>query len=296
MKKIWLLSLTIASVGVLPLWLGLGSLPRSISSTIPTAKTIRYFERTLPQGTAHVLLIPANSKFVVTPALSQQTNTVEEFAQKHQAVAIINAGFFDPANEKSTSYIITNGQLVADPRNNERLINNPKLRPYLIAILNRSQFRRYLCGETTRYAIAVHNETPPAKCRIIDAIGAGPRLLPKLTSEQEAFVDNTNGRDAIGSKQPNARTAVGITRDRSILLVMVAQKPSQPNNSGVSLSQLADLMKKLGASEAMNLDGGSSSSLYYNGKAFYGKVDSQGNVIKRAVKSVLLVKDITGDR
>jgi len=296
MKKIWLLSLTIVSVGILPLWLGISSSSRSISSAMPTVKpspptTVRYFERTLPQGIAHVLLVPANNKFVVTPAISPQVNTVEEFAQKHRAVAIFNAGFFDPVNQKSTSYIIVNGQLIADPRNNERLINNPKLRPYLIAILNRSQFRRYLCGQTTRYAIALHNEPSPADCRLIDLIGAGPRLLPKLTSVQEGFVDNTNGRDALGSKQPNARTAVGITRDGSILLVMVAQKPTQPHNSGISLQQLADLMKMLGASEAMNLDGGSSSSFYYNGKALYGKVDAQGNFIKRPVKSVLLVQD-----
>ncbi|BAY72939.1 hypothetical protein NIES23_57670 (plasmid) [Trichormus variabilis NIES-23] len=137
----------------------------------------------------------------------------------------------------------------------------------------------------------MHNESPPANCRLVDAIGAGPRLLPKLTSVPEGFVDNAKGRDALLSKQLNARTAVGITSEGSIILVMVAQKPSKPKNSGISLVQLADLMKKLGASAAMNLDGGSSSSLYYNGKAFYGKFDLQGNPIKRKVKSVLLVQE-----
>ncbi|MEH2093608.1 MAG: hypothetical protein V7K96_09460, partial [Nostoc sp.] len=31
-----------------------------------------------------------------------KANTVEEFAQKRKAIAILNAGFFDPANQKST--------------------------------------------------------------------------------------------------------------------------------------------------------------------------------------------------
>lgn len=293
MRKIQLL-IAIVSSGMALLWLNMRSSPQSSSDTPITpspAKTIRYLERNLPQGIAHILLVPATNKFVVTPVLSQKVATVEEFAQKRKAIAILNAGFFDPANQKSTSYVVVAGQVVADPQDNERLVNNPKLKPYLNLILNRTEFRRYLCGQNTRYAIALHKELPPADCRLIDAIGAGPQLLPQLTSVQEGFVDNAKGRDALGSKQLNARTAVGITRDGSIILVMVAQKPSQPNNSGISLPQLADLMKSLGASEAMNLDGGSSSSLYFQGKTFYGKVDLQGNPIKRPVKSVLLVQD-----
>jgi exopolysaccharide biosynthesis protein len=51
-------------------------------------------------------------------------------------------------------------------------------------------------------------------------------------------------------------------------------------------------MKTLGVNKAMNLDGGSSSSFYYDGKAFYGKVDGQGERVERSVKSVLLLKDM----
>jgi Phosphodiester glycosidase len=294
--KIKLLSLAIASLGIPLLWLSVRFASDSISSANPTvtpspANDIRYLQRSLPQGIAHILLIPGNGRFRVTPAISQKVSTVEEFAQKHQAIAILNAGFFDPANQKTTSYVVINSQLVANPQDNERLVNNPKLKPYLNLILNRREFRRYLCGKITRYAIALHNQSPPTNCRLVDAIGAGPQLLPKLTSVQEGFVDNATGRDALGSQQPNARTAIGITRDGNIILVMVAQKPSQPNNSGISLPQLADLIKTLGASQAMNLDGGSSSSVHFKGKTFYGKVDLQGNPIQRPVKSVLLVQD-----
>lgn len=290
MRKVWLLSLIVASLVFI-----LRSSPPSISSVVPTVtplspKTIRYFQRTLPQSIAHILLIPANSRFLVTPALSLKVNTVEEFAQKHRAIAILNAGFFDPANQKSTSYVVRQGKVVADPKNNERLVNNPNLKPYLSQIFNRPEFRRYLCGQTVKYDIALHNELPPAGCQLVDAIGAGPRLLPELSLVKEGFVDNANGRDALGSNQPNARTAVGITRDGSIVLVMVAQKPSAGAN-GISLPALADFMKTLGVQKAMNLDGGSSSSLYYNGRTFYGKLDLEGNPIKRPVKSVLLVQE-----
>ncbi len=290
-RKIWLM-MTLFS---LAMWLVLRSYLPSVSSVIPTVrpspqKTIRYLERTLPQSIAHILVIPANSRFLVTPALSRSVNTVEEFAQKHQAIAILNAGFFDPANRKSTSYVVISGQVVANPKENERLVNNPNLKPYLSQIFNRTEFRRYACGQSVRYDIALHNELAPAGCQLVDAMGAGPRLLPELTLVKEGFVDNANGRDALGSKQPNARTAIGITRDGSLILAMVAQKPNAAAN-GISLPALADLMKTLGAQKAMNLDGGSSSSLYYNGKTFYGKVDLEGNLIKRPVKSVLLVQE-----
>lgn len=291
MRKIKLLSLILISLAMV-LWFNLRSSTLSISTvTSSPPKTIRYFERTLPQSIAHILLIPANSRFLVTPAISQKVDTVEKFAQKHRAVAILNAGFFDPANQKSTSYVILQGKLVANPKENERLVNNPNLQSYLSQIFNRTEFRRYSCGQTVRYDIALHGASQLAGCQLVDAIGAGPSLLPKLTLVKEGFVDNANKRDALGSNQPNARTAVGITHDGSVVLVMVAQKPSAPANSGVSLPALADFMKTIGADKAMNLDGGSSSSLYYNGKTFYGKVDLEGNLIKRPVKSVLLVQE-----
>ena len=101
-RKIKLLALILISLAMV-LWFNL----RFSTPSIPTVassppKTIRYFDRTLPQSIAHILLIPANSKFLVTPAISQKVATVEEFAHKHRAVAILNAGFFDPVK-----YVIT---------------------------------------------------------------------------------------------------------------------------------------------------------------------------------------------
>jgi hypothetical protein len=266
--------------------------PSSTSNALPPQQTIRYESRNLPNSIVNILWVPASSQFLVTPVLSQKVATVEEFAQTKKAIAIVNAGFFDPENQKSTSHVVQEGKLVADPNDNERLVNNPKLKPYLGKINNRTEFRRYTCQQSIRYDIALHKQQPPQGCQLLDALGGGPRLLPELTSVQEGFVDYANGRDSIGSKQANARTAVGITKNGSIVLVMVGQKSSATNNSGMSIQALADFMKALDVVSAMNLDGGSSSSFYYNGKSFYGKLDEKGNPIKRPVKSVLLVDQI----
>jgi exopolysaccharide biosynthesis protein len=293
-KKIWLFSLFVVPLGMLLFTWRSGSVP-VVSSNItqqdkvtPSQPIIHYEARVLASGIAHIVKIPANSSYLVTPAVSDKLITVEEFAKKHKPIAAINAGYFDPINQKTTSYITINAKLVSDPKQNERLVNNPDLQSYLPKILNRSEFRKISCDSKIKYEIALHQQKTAPNCKIIDAIGAGSQLLPELTLVQEGFVDNTSGRDAIGSTQLNARSAVGITEDGNIILVMVAQKPETP--SGISLPKLAELMKSLGTNSAMNLDGGSSSSLYYNGKTYNGKINKQGNYTIRPIKSVLLVK------
>jgi len=89
---------------------------------------------------------------------------------------------------------------------------------------------------------------------VTEAVGAGPRLLTdgRITvyPEQEGFHD-----PKILSNR-GQRSAIGITRDGKLLLVTV---------SGLTVRELAEAMRQLGAVQAMNLDGGASSALYCNG-------------------------------
>lgn len=258
--------------------------------TTPTPQPeIQYKSYTLKTSIIHTLQIPTASHFLITPAISPQLDSLENFAQKHNAIAAINGGFFDPENGKSTSHVILQTQQVADPRQNDRLINNPNLTPYLPKILNRSEFRRYRCGNIWRYDITLHTAATPNNCQLVDALGGGPSLLP-LNLVEEGFLAVVNGqtiRDALGSSQANARSAVAI-KGNHIIFVMVAQTPSP--SSGISLPALADFLKTLGAQKAINLDGGSSSALYYKGKTIAGKLDKQGKPSQRPVKSVLLIQ------
>ena len=272
------------------------SLDRSFSQapiSSQQSESIRYETTEQEQGIIHTVIIPHNSNFAVTPVIEAELRPITDFATKYQAIAVINGGYFDPQNQKTTSYLIKEGKLVADPRTNERLIDNPDLAPYLGKILNRAEFRRYLCGEDIRYDINLHDVSPPNGCQLQDALGGGPSLLPKDTSVEEGFVAYSNGeiiRNAIGTTSPNARSAVGITNDGDIVWAMVEQKVSSSGSTGLSLPQLADFLSTLGVTKAMNLDGGSSASLYYRGETVYGKLDREGNKVKRPIKSVLLVQ------
>ncbi len=305
MRKVFWLSLLVISLLfalLLGFWNEVGHTKFAIAKTLPEAQ-INYQSHQLDSSVVHSLLIPVSSGFVVKTASSEQLISLEHFAQQHQTLVVINGGFFDPNNQKTTSYIVQEGQLVADPRLNEGLMDNPNNAPYLDKILNRTEFRRYSCGSTFRYDIALHSEAIPEDCILVDALGGGPGLLPALTLFQEGFLDFEDGkviRDALGTKRLNARSAVGITYEGDILLVMAAQKPELPQNSGVSLPELAEFMKSFGVEKAMNLDGGSSSALYYQGETFYGRVTRDGDRVQRPIKSVLVVtpyqRSIASDR
>jgi exopolysaccharide biosynthesis protein len=241
----------------------------------------------------HTVTIPHDSNYSVTPAVADKLTPIKDFAKQFQGIVAINGGYFDPKNEKTTSYILQQDQIVADPLTNERLIGNPDLQSYLDKILNRAEFRRYLCGDKIRYDITLHNNSVPIDCKLLDSLGAGPQILPKNTSETEGFVTYQDGkiiRDAIATTTPNARSAVGITSNGDIVLAMVAQLPESPKNSGMSIPELTEFLSTLGVEKAMNLDGGSSASLFYQGQTFYGRVDREGNLIERPIKSILLVQ------
>jgi Phosphodiester glycosidase len=266
---------------------GMSSSIESVPS--PSPPELHYETRSVADSMVHSLRIPKQGAWTVTVAVADPLQTVAEFAQRQPAIAVLNAGFFDPENGLSTSFVTVKGQQAADPRRNDRLIQNPNLKPYLKQILNRSEFRRYNCGQTTRYDIVPHQAPVPPDCQLLDAVGGGPQLLPTLNSEAEAFSDPASNRDPIGINSPNARTAIGVTGKGDLILLMVAQNPRASKPSGLSLRSIADLLKTLGAEKALNLDGGSSSSLYYKGKTIYGKVDSEGNPVSRPIKSVLVV-------
>ncbi len=250
----------------------------------------------LPQATVHVVTLPAKTRLSV--AIAPHLTTVAAFAQQENALAVINGGFFDPQNGKTTSHIVVEGNTLGDPADNERLIENSDLSPYLNQILSRSEFRAYQCRTSVQtselqYEIAAHNvlNTPLSdSCTLRSLLGAGPQLLPDDTSFAEGFTDYANGeliRDAIGSRQPNARSAIALQPDGTVRLLMVAQRPNAP---GLTLAELAEFATALGATQLLNLDGGSSSSLYYSGQTYLGRLGTDGNPVERPVKSVIIVR------
>lgn len=267
------------------------------SASSPPSPELRISQYSLPRSTVHVVVIPAGvpQRFAIEPVVAQGLELLEGWARQSNAIAALNGGFFDPANQQSTSHVIQQGEVTADPRQNQRLVGNPSLAPYLEQIFNRPEFRHYRCEDEGFYAIAPHRDPAPPGCQIETALGAGPQLLPELTLEADAFLAVSNGtviRDPLGYNRPNARSAVGILANGDVVWVMAAQQPEAPGSSGLSLLELADFMRSLGAVTAMNLDGGSSAAIYANSQTVYGKVNEAGNPVVRPIKSMLVVRSL----
>ncbi|OGI03703.1 MAG: hypothetical protein A2Y25_08175 [Candidatus Melainabacteria bacterium GWF2_37_15] len=244
-----------------------------------------------PQKGVYIVDIDTNEcKNCISPYVSDSLETVESVAIKTGAIAAINAGFFDPLNTKTTSYIIKDGELAADPTLNPDLMNNPTLQDYLPQILNRSEFRIMDCFISLD--IAQHNSMPPSQCNILHSIQAGPQLVPTLLLEQESFVvknDNKIIREAVSALHKRPRSAIGITLENHVLLVAVSKE------NPMTLKELAEFMQDdLKVKQALALDGGGSTSLYVDlpGQDKF-VLNSEEDGSARRVKSVFLVNPRT---
>lgn len=145
----------------------------------------------------HIIRIKLGNDYTIEPAIASGVKPLSDY--KDNSIVAINAGFFDPSNQQTISHVTIAGKPIAHPKHNDRLTQNPNLKPYLPQIFNRSEFRRYQCGEAFRYAITAHNTATPNDCKLVDAIGGGPQLLPNLTVVEEAFLDPNTGRDPLGA-------------------------------------------------------------------------------------------------
>ena len=73
---------------------------------------------------------------------------------------------------------------------------------------------------------------------------------------------------------PHPRTAVGLDASRNTLWI-VAAEGRHPPVLGISIAQLIDILRQLGTSDALNLDGGGSSTFSIRGKQLMQRPDNE---------------------
>lgn len=114
--------------------------------------------------------------------------------------------------------------------------------------------------------------------KTLHILGAGPMLVKNnsiyLTTKLEGF-----GSDVAGGRAP--RTAVGLTKEGHLLLVVVDGR--QVYSAGLTLLEMALFMQDLGAVNAMNLDGGGSSSMVINDKVVNKPSDGKERKVGNAL-------------
>jgi hypothetical protein len=116
--------------------------------------------------------------------------------------------------------------------------------------------------------------------RIIEAVGGGPTLVRGGNIVAEWAAEDFSATHAL---RRHPRTAAGITADGRMLLVAVDGR--QMRSVGMTLAELARLMADLGCRDAVNLDGGGSTTMWVRGEV----VNSPSGGRERPVADALLV-------
>ncbi len=213
---------------------------------------------------AHAVIIPSGNDYRLQPIRAQRLETVSSMAKRNGAIAAVNGGYFD-RNGCPLGALVIEGSWEGYP------------------LLKRSALYIDKSGVITlglEPALPASFE-PQAGNLLWHCLGAGPRLAEKgrirITAREEAIKDDI----AVG-RAP--RTGLGLAAEGTLFLVAVDGR--QPGVSiGMTLEELAALLLKLGAYDALNLDGGGSSSLYLDGKLLNNPSDGR----ERSVASALAV-------
>lgn len=228
-------------------------------------------EITWPDGTTAPLglneLPATNRPALITPRYGKHFQLVEGVARELRA----SAGMPFPTLRASTNYAAVAGPLhltgrVAIPPNAALLIVHPAQRARLEMLPG---------GAMLQLSTAFSHDLAAARC----GLGAGPTLL---TAGVANATFHRPGADT--TRQP--RSAVGFN-DRHCFLVVVDGRGLR--STGMSYAELARLMIHLGATEALNLDGGTSTSLWVRDRL----VNSPSGWITPAVAGALVLRQRT---
>jgi hypothetical protein len=135
-------------------------------------------------------------------------------------------------------------------------------------------------GDTVRVLLATRPRLPPLQL----LVGGWPRLLEDghSVAGDAPTLEGTISRNA---EARHPRTAIGISRDSTTVMLLTVDGRSE-NSGGMTLTELAAAMRRLGAWQAMNFDGGGSTSMVVRGVLMNVPSDSTR---ERAVGSALLV-------
>jgi hypothetical protein len=149
--------------------------------------------------------------------------------------------------------------------------------------LRAEEVQKMADGDTVKVLLATLPRIPRGTTPLM-IIGGWPRILRdgENVAGESATVEGTLSRNA---EARHPRTAVGFSRDSSTLLVVTVDGRSE-NSGGMTLIELANVMRELGAWQAMNFDGGGSTAMVIEGKVVNHPSDKEG---ERAVGNALLV-------
>ena len=134
--------------------------------------------------------------------------------------------------------------------------------------------------------IAMPTESFPAGGKVWDissAIGGSPMLI----KSGKINITDTNEMIVINNTTSRPRSAIGYTNNNLVLLLAVEGDNPTAGYDGINLVDLANILSTLGCQDAINLDGGGSTSMVVANQLLVRPGD---NGVERPVVSAILIK------
>ena len=230
------------------------------------------------QRRIYILDVTLNSSNTLAIGVSDDAKVpiiTTTMSKNYNAIVGINAGYFPSGGTAlKDPYIRINGVTIqmGDAATSYKFSNSA-----LIINKNVAKVRKFSEVVTNLNQIAAAIPVSEAENMIL----CGPILI--TNNEIESQDDSSH------NTSKTARTGLGVTADGKRVFMVVVD--SGAGYTGVTTTELAVILQALGAVDAMNFDGGGSSTMYIKDQGDNGLMNfPYGVSTQRAVRSIIYVK------
>lgn len=231
----------------------------NIGSHNKTIKVIQLTGGHKYSGFIAIVNDPTRVKVAYTKNIGRSGQKTSEMAKENNAIIAINGGGFTDKGSNSNNTFTGNGGLPTGI-----IISGGKLIFPYAGDADTKQTYTGVVGIKKGGAMVVgdYSIDELLNMNVNDALCFGPTLI-----------ENTVIKSGISSQGANPRTAIGQRKDGAILLLTLDGR--QGLEAGASIEDVQEVLKSYGAVNAVNLDGGASTTMYYNGKVINNPSDTK---------------------
>ena len=231
--------------------------------------SVNLSETTVNSTQVYVADVTVSSSDYLKTAFAQNafgtnvTAKTSETAKNNNAILAVNGDYY---GANSTGYVIRNGVVYRDTVREDSSNGD-------LAIYKDGSFKIIYEDQISADQLV--------KDGVVNLLAFGPALVE-------------NGEIAVGTNEEvgqamasNPRTAIGIIDENHYIIVVSDGRTSE--SKGLSLYQMAEVMKSYGVKTAYNLDGGGSSTLYFNGQVINKPTTGGNKISERAVSDIVYI-------
>ena len=231
--------------------------------------SINLSESTVNSTQVYVADVTVSSSDYLKTAFAQNafgtnvTAKTSETAANNNAILAVNGDYY---GANSTGYVIRNGVVYRDTVREDSSNGD-------LTIYKDGSFKIIYEDQISADQLVIDG--------VVNLLAFGPALVE-------------NGEIAVGTNEEvgqamasNPRTAIGIIDENHYIIVVSDGRTSE--SKGLSLYQMAEVMKSYGVKTAYNLDGGGSSTLYFNGQVINKPTTGGNKISERAVSDIVYI-------